>query len=209
MNRSKKNFIVLKQKNAVDELNNFFMSSHWSKTGIYVKLMRKVLKEMEELKRFQSSTFDTIARRRLLEDQDTILELAGKIQKLQNEINCMNDSRDVQDVESVRSGQSHVTSQPVSFPLHPIPGGMLSRSMGMPSRREGPPSNWGTTWYIGKRFCRSSCVFYSTLSAGIESMEFSCIGTNSLITGGEEWESNTSSGSEMPVWTVSQKFIRP
>ena len=29
--------------------------------------------EMEELKKFQNSTFDTIARRRLVEDQDTIL----------------------------------------------------------------------------------------------------------------------------------------
>ena len=42
---------------------------------------------MEELKKFQSSTFDTIARRRLVEDQDTILELSGRIQELQNEIN--------------------------------------------------------------------------------------------------------------------------
>ena len=31
----------------------------------------KSLNEMEELKKFQSSTFDTIARRRLVEDQDT------------------------------------------------------------------------------------------------------------------------------------------
>ena len=60
----------------------------------------KSLSEVEELKKFQSSTFDTIARRRLVEDQDTILELTGKIQELQNEINCMNDSRDFQDAES-------------------------------------------------------------------------------------------------------------
>ena len=66
----------------------------------------KSLNEMEELKKFQSSTFDTVARRRSLEDQDTILELTGKIQELQNEINCMNDSRDFQDAESVRSGHS-------------------------------------------------------------------------------------------------------
>ena len=33
----------------------------------------KSLNEMEELKRFQGSTFDTIARRKLVEDQDTIL----------------------------------------------------------------------------------------------------------------------------------------
>ena len=110
------------------------------------------LKEMEELKKFQSSTFDTIARRRLVEDQDTILELTGKIQELQNEINCMNDSRDFQDAESVRSGHSHVTSQPVSFPPHPIPGGMLSRSIGMPSRREGPPSIWDTHGISGNVF---------------------------------------------------------
>ena len=57
----------------------------------------KSLNEMEELKKFQSSTFDTIARRRLVEDQDTVLELTGKIQELQNEINGMNDSRDFHD----------------------------------------------------------------------------------------------------------------
>ena len=72
---------------------------------------QKSLNEMEELRKFQSSTFDTIARRRLVEDQDTILELTGKIQELQNEINCMNGSRDFQDAESIRSGNSHVTSQ--------------------------------------------------------------------------------------------------
>ena len=82
----------------------------------------KSLSEMEELKKFQSSTFDTIARRKLVEDRDTILELTGKIQEVQNEIHCMNDSRDFQDAESVRSGHSHVASQPVSFPPHPVPG---------------------------------------------------------------------------------------
>ena len=86
----------------------------------------KSLNEMEELKRFQGSTFVTISRRRLIEDRDTILELTGKIQELQNETNCMNDSRDFQDAESVRSGQTHVTSQPVFFPPHPHLGGMLS-----------------------------------------------------------------------------------
>ena len=104
----------------------------------------KSLNETEELKRFQGSTFDTIARRRSVEDQDTILELTVKIQELQNDINCMNDSRDFEDAESVRSGHSHVTSQPVSFQPHPVPGGMLCRSIGMPSRKDGPPSIWDT-----------------------------------------------------------------
>ena len=108
--------------------------------------------EMEELKRFQGSTFDTKARRILVEDRDIILELTGKIQEFQNEVNCMNDLRDFQDAESVRSVQSHVTSQPVSFPPHPIPGGMLSRCIGMPSRREGPPSIWDTHGISGNVF---------------------------------------------------------
>ena len=74
---------------------------------------QRSLTEMEEFRKFQSSTFDTIARRKLVEDQNTILELTGKIQELQNEINCMNDSKDCQDAESIRSGKSHVTSRPV------------------------------------------------------------------------------------------------
>ena len=118
---------------------------------------------MEELKRFQGSTFDTIARRSLIEDQDTILELTGKIQELQNEVNCLNDSRDFQDAESVRSGLSHVTRQLVSFPPHPVPGGMLSRSIGMPSRTDGPPSIWDTHSTSGNVFANpaaSSSALY-------------------------------------------------
>ena len=116
------------------------------------KAHQRSLTEMEELRKSQSSTFDTIARRRLVEDQDIILELTGKIQELPNEINCMHDPRDFQDAESVRSGNSHVTSRPVSFAPHPIPEGMLSRSVGMPSRREGPPSNWDTHGISGNVF---------------------------------------------------------
>ena len=97
----------------------------------------KSLNEMEELKRFQGSTFDSISRKKLVEDRNTILELTGKIQEFQNEINCMNDSKNFKDAESVRSGQSHVSSQPVSFPAHRVPGGMLSRSIGMPNGKNG------------------------------------------------------------------------
>ena len=72
--------------------------------------------EMEELRKFQSSTFDTIARRKLIEDQNTTLELSGRVQELQNEVNCMNDSKDFQDAESVRSGNSHRYQSTSVFP---------------------------------------------------------------------------------------------
>ena len=95
---------------------------------------------------------ETISRRKLIEDRDTILEPTGKIQELQNEINCMNDSRDFQYAESVRSGQSHVTSQPVFFPPHLDPGGIVSRSLGMLSRKDGPPCIWDTHGLSGNVF---------------------------------------------------------
>ena len=64
----------------------------------------------------------------------------------------MNDSKDFQDAVSIRSGHSHVTSQLVSFPPHPILGGMLSRSLGMPRRKEGPPCIWDTHGISGNVF---------------------------------------------------------
>ena len=95
---------------------------------------------MEELRKFQGSTFDTMARRKFIQDQNTFLELSGRVQELQNEVNCLNHPKDFQDAESVRSGNSHVTGRPVSFPPHPIPEGMLRPSFVSPRRREGPPS---------------------------------------------------------------------
>ena len=43
----------------------------------------------------------------------------------------------------------HVTSQPMLFPAHPILEGMLSRSLGMPRRKEGQPSNCHTPGMSG------------------------------------------------------------
>ena len=71
---------------------------------------------------------------------------------MQNEINCMSDSKYFQDAESVCSGNSHVTSRPVSFPPHPIPEGMLRHSFVTPSRREGPPRIWDTHGISGNVF---------------------------------------------------------
>ena len=112
----------------------------------------KSLNETEELSRFQGSTFDTFSKRKLVEDRDTIDELTARIQELQNDVNCMNDSRDFQDAESVRSGQSHVASQPAFFPPFRDPGGMLSRSVGMPSRNDRPPDIWDTHGMSGNVF---------------------------------------------------------
>ena len=131
----------------------------------------KSLNEMEELKRFQGFTFDTITRRQLIEDRDTILELTAKIQELQNEVNCMNDTRDFKDAESVRSGPSHVTSQPAFF-SHLIQFLVECKAVlsgnAEPQRQAAKYS--GHAWYIGKRFCKSNGVFFSTFSVRVQSM---------------------------------------
>ena len=108
-----------------EEERRLLQGQIWRQKLEFREARQQSLTEMEELRKFQSSTFDTMTRRKLIEDQNTILELTGRVQELQNEVNCMNDSQDFQDAESVRSGNSHVTSRPVSFPPHPIPGGML------------------------------------------------------------------------------------
>ena len=87
------------------------------------------------------------------------MELSGRLQELQNEVNCMNDSKDFQDAESVRSGTSHVTSQPMLFPKHPIPEGLLRPSFVSPRRKEGLPDIWDTPDKSGNVFANPQASF--------------------------------------------------
>ena len=82
---------LLHVMNNFDEIKNFFMNNYQNKNR---DLREAHMKSLNEMERLQGSTVDTIARKRLVEDQETILELTGKIQELQNEVNCMNDSKD-------------------------------------------------------------------------------------------------------------------
>ena len=115
-----------------EEERRILQEELWRQQKDFREVHQQSLTEMKELRKFQSSTFDTLARRKLIEDQNTIMELSGRVQEQQNEVNCMNDSKDFQDAESVR-----VTSQPMLFPKHPIPEGMLRPSFVSPRRKEG------------------------------------------------------------------------
>ena len=137
-----------------EEERRLLQGQLWQQKLEFREVHQQNLAEMEELRKFQSSAFDTIARRKVIEDQNNILELSGRVQELQNEVNCMNDSKDFQDAESIRSGNSHVTSRPVSFPPHAITEGMLRHFFVSPSRREGPPSIWDTNGISGNVFCQ-------------------------------------------------------
>ena len=101
----------------------------------------KSLNEMNELKKFQSSTFDTIARRRLVEDQDTILELIGKIQELQNEINCMAKGLGPQGM-SITNGGGLARVRNLRVCKHFFHSGSGTHPAVVPSSRRGKNLQW-------------------------------------------------------------------
>ena len=63
---------LLHVMNNFDEINNFFMKNYLKQNRDLREAHMKSLNEMEELKRFQGSTFDEFSRKRLIEDRDTI-----------------------------------------------------------------------------------------------------------------------------------------
>ena len=71
-----------------EEERRLLQGQLWRQKLEFREAHQRSLTEMEELRKFQSSTFDSIARRKLIEDQNTILELSGRVQELQNEVNC-------------------------------------------------------------------------------------------------------------------------
>ena len=111
------------------------------------------LMKMKELQKFfQNSTFDEFTKQKFIEDQKIIMELSGRLQELQNEVNCMNDSKDFQDAESIRSGNSHVTSPLGLFPRHPPFQGMLKPAFISQRQTEEPPNIWDTSGISGNVF---------------------------------------------------------
>ena len=73
-------------------------------------------KERQELKKFQSFYFRHYCEKKISRRSGHYLGTFWPNTGIANEINCMSDSKEFQDAESIRSGNSHVTSQPVSFP---------------------------------------------------------------------------------------------
>ena len=75
----------------------------------------------------------------------------------------MNDSKDFQDAELIRSGNFHVTNQPMLFPKHPILEWMLRPSFVSPSRRGGRQAfgTHGVSGNVSAGTVASSSALYS------------------------------------------------
>ena len=119
----------------------------------------------------------------------------------------MNDSKDFQDAESVRSGNSHVTSQPGVFPKHPPFEGLLRPPFLSQRQTDGPPNTLDTSGISGNVFAHPQASSSAPCPQGFNSIWKKTIEeTNSHVYSGEKWKIRTSSRSEMPIWTVSQRF---
>ena len=124
--RKKKSVITnskqLTQKKSAESYKDNYGDRNWN----FVKLVNKVLKKWKNYGK--SRVLPSTRSRDENSSRIRTLFCQPEYKELQNEVNCMNDSKDFQDAQSVRSGNSHVTSRPVSFPPHPIPEGMLRHS---------------------------------------------------------------------------------
>ena len=70
------------QPDQAEDERRLLQGQLWQQKLEFREAHQRSLTEMEELRKFQSSAFDTIARRKLIEDQNTILEGIAKGSKL-------------------------------------------------------------------------------------------------------------------------------
>ena len=75
----------------------------------------------------------------------------------------------------------------------------------MPSRKDGPPSILDTHGMSGNVFANPDASSSAPYPRELNQWNSSSRGAAPFIHSGKEWEANTESRSEMPVWTVSQK----
>ena len=146
----------------------FYKKNYGESNWNFVKFINKVL-QRRELRKFESSTFDTIARRKFIEDQITIVELSGRVQELQNEVNCSNDS---QDFSTCGISSQWKVPRYQSTSVFPTSSGTWRDveaffRIAAPQRKAA--KHLGHTWFFGKRSCKSRCIFISSFISRIES----------------------------------------
>ena len=145
--------IPLQVTNNPDEINYFFKNNYQNKIGIFVKLISKVFMTWKKWREFKSNESMNLREK----DQSKIKTLS--LNSRPEFRNFRMKSIVLMTREILRILSQYAVDYPTFpvnqcfFPLRPDPGGMLSRSLGMPSRNDRPPSIWDTHG-IGKRFCK-------------------------------------------------------
>ena len=131
-------------------------------------------------------------RRNSLRIRRLLWNLSGRLQELQNEVNCRNDSKDFRDAESICSGNSHVTSPPGLFPRHPPFEGLLKPAFISQQQTEEPPNIRDTSGISGNVFAHpqtsSSAPYPQELNS---TWRKNYSRTNSHVYSGEKWKTRT------------------
>ena len=146
---------------------------------------------MEELKKFQSSTFDTLLRE---EDSSKInIRFWNLLVRYRNCKMKLIEWMIQESFKMLNQYAMDIPTLPVNLCLsHFIQFLVECKPFfwnAEPQRRAA--KHLGHAWFFGKRFCRSSGVFCNTLCAGIESMEFRNIRTDSHSSTAEKNENQT------------------
>ena len=199
--------ILLHVMNNYDEINNFFMNNDQKNRNLREAHMNS-LNEMEELKRLQESRVDESMRRRLkiktllMNSQPRFRNYRMKliIWTIRDIFKMLNQFAVDQPTFPVNQRYSH---------LFRDPGGMLSRPWGERWAAKICRQTFGIrTVYRETFFCKSTGVFLTPYAGGINPWIFNVSEHTSPNVMSERQTPNTAR-SEMPVRTVSQKFIRP
>ena len=197
----KKNLVVLtKETIDADKIKNFFMNSYWSKTGIFVKLMREASMKVQHSTRLRGEnwlkikilSWNSLARYRNCRKQ--FIEWFERCSR------CW-----------ISAQWTFSRCQSTSV----FPTSCSSWWNVKPFYRNAEPKRWapkhlGHTWWTHMVFRETFLQIQPRLLQHLirRNWFYGVFIYQNQFTHHRrgEWEQYTSSGSEMPVWTVSQKF---
>ena len=117
LNAVKKFFITNSQQLKPEQDRKILQEELLRQQQDFREVHQQDLMKHQELQKFQNSAFDEFTQKKFIEDQKIIMELSGRLQELQNEVNFMNDSKDFVDAESICSGNPHVTQSHLGYSL--------------------------------------------------------------------------------------------
>ena len=191
LNLSRKNFIALKLKNFNDEINNFFLNGYCSKIRNFTsfRVPPATLLQDEDRSRIRTLSWNLQARYR----NCRMKLIAWMIQEIFRMLN-----RSAVEIPTLPVSQCH--SHLIQF-LKEC-SAVLSECRAAEKGRQafGTHMVYRET-FLKIQFASSSSPYPQELNQWSSSIEEPL--HSSTV---EEWETNTRSRSDMPVWTVSQKF---
>ena len=173
-----------------EQLNYYFKNNYQNKNRDLREARIKSLREMEELKRVQELRVDEFSRR--------LIKFPGHYSRTHGKNSGITEWNQLYE-RFERCSRCRISTQwtiPRCQSTSALPTSSNSWRNAKPFFGRAEPQRRAAkylahTWYIGKRFLKIQPA------------------SSSAPCPQEKWEPNTSSGSEMPVWTFIQKFSHP